>query len=312
MPRLTAVAPPTTEKPDLLAKVSPALFLVLWSSGFPVSKLGIRDVPPFTLLSIRFALVLLILVPVALVARPTLPREPRVYLHLAAVGVLLQGGYFGFVYLAVSHGVSAGTVALIVSLQPVVVALVAPHFIGEGVSRASWIGLGLGLLGAVVTIVARDEFGSASRIGVVCAFGALLGMSGGSLYEKRFGTPQHPVTSGIVQYIAGLVLVLPIAVATEPHHVTLTGRFLVAIVYLVLANSILAITLYLRMIRRGLVTQVSALFFLIPPTTALLAWLLLGETVPPLSVVGLGCAVAGVAIVNRDAILRLLSSWRAA
>jgi drug/metabolite transporter (DMT)-like permease len=189
-------------------------------------------------------------------------------------------------------------VALIVSLQPILVALVAPRLAAEHVSRHTWFGLGLGLLGTVLVISARSQVEALSTVGVLAAIAALACITAGTMYEKRFGVGHHPITANVVQYAAGLGVALPFALLLEDLHVQWTAPFALALAYLIICNSLIAMTLLLLMIRHGEVSRVSALFFLVPPLAAVIGWLLLGEAMPPLAWVGLAVAAAGVAVAS--------------
>jgi len=288
-----------TRRPLWLA-AAPALFLILWSAGFAIAKLALTHAQPMTLLALRYVLVLAVLAPVALVLRPPLPRSWRAAADVAVVGFLIQVVYFGLCYIAFKSGVSAGGVAIVVCLQPILVALTAPHLVGEPVSGRAWIGLILGLAGAATVILSRGEV-SGNALGLTCTAIALLGITVGTLYEKRFGTAQHPVTANLIQYTVGAAFALPLAALTEDMTVTWNAEFALALAYLVLANSILAISLLLAMIRAGAVAKVSALFYLVPPLSALFAWPLLGEAMPPAAWAGMALASVGVALASRKA-----------
>jgi drug/metabolite transporter (DMT)-like permease len=278
---------------------APVIFLLLWSAGFGVAKLGLQHAQPMTLLALRYVSILVVLIPVALVLRPPLPRTWRAVADVAVVGFLIQVVYFGLCYMAFKSGVSAGAVAIVVCLQPILVALSAPWLVGETVSTRGWIGLALGLAGAAVVILARSKVAAESPFGLICTIFALLGMTGGTLYEKRFGVTHHPVTSNLIQYAVGAAFTLPIALATESLQIRWDATFVGVMVYLVLGNSLLAMTLLLAMIRAGAVSRVSALFYLVPPLSALFAWPLLGEVMPPLGWLGMGLAATGVALASR-------------
>ncbi|MEZ0214478.1 MAG: DMT family transporter, partial [Xanthobacteraceae bacterium] len=230
--------------------------------------------------------------------RPPLPRSPRAYLDLAVVGFLIQVLYFNLSYFAFRFGISAGALAIIVSLQPVLVGLVAPAFTGERVGLRRWIGLLLGLAGAALVILSRSSIEVASPGVILLAIGALFAMSGSALYEKRHGVAQHPLVANAVQYAVGFVFTLPLALLMEDGHVVWSAPFIGALAYLVIGNSLIAVTLYLAMIRAGEVSRVSALFFLVPPCTALIAWALIGEQMPPLAWAGMVLAGAGVALAS--------------
>ena len=281
------------------ALVAPAMFILLWSGGFTALKCGLAYAEPITYLALRYGVVLALLGPLFLLIRPPLPAGPMEWVHLAVVGILVQTIYFGLAYLAMRLGISAGLQALIVSLQPVLVGILAPRLVHERVGPVQWLGLCLGILGAALVISARSAVDATSALGILCSFGALFGMTAGTLYEKRFGVAQHPVTSNLVQYSVGFAAVLPLAWALEDMRLSWTGPMIAALLYLAIGNSLVSVTLLLAMIRRGEASRVSALFFLIPPTAALIAWLLIGESMPLLAWLGMALAAAGVAIASR-------------
>ncbi len=285
----------------LWLRLAPAIFLLFWSAGFAFAKMGLVYAGPLTFLSLRYILVMVVLVPLFLVLRPPLPKTGVDWCRLIVVGFFIQGVYFCLSYASMETSISAGLVALIVSLQPVVVGVFAPYLTGERVNVRRWAGLVLGLLGAAVVILSRSSIQVVSLPGVMYAFGALMAISIGTLCEKRFGIPQHPVTANLVQYAVGLALILPLAWGFEGVRLTWSGPLLISLAYLVVCNSLISITLLLAMIRRGEVSRVSALFFLVPPAAALIAWGLIGEAMPVLAWVGMVLAAAGVAVVSRPA-----------
>ncbi len=279
--------------------LAPLLFVVLWSSGFAFAKLGLEDADPLTFLTLRYAAVLIILLPIALVIRPPWPKTKGAWKHIAMVGFLIQVVYFSFSYLAVTEGLSASANALIAAMQPILVALASPLLLREKVGFKRWLGLALGLGGAALVILARAEVEETATLGVILSVAALLGLTAATLYERRFGIEAHPVSANIIQFIVGFGLLLPMAALMEPMHVTWTGNFALALAYLVIANSLISVTLLLAMLRRGEAARVSSLFFLTPPTAALVAHLVLGEALPPLAWVGMALAAGGVAVATR-------------
>ena len=279
--------------------LAPTLFILLWSGGFTALKAGLAFAEPITYLALRYGVVLAVLVPLFLVMRPLLPRSPVEWGHQMVIGILVQTLYFGLAYMAMRLGISAGLQALIVSLQPILVGILAPALVHERVGFMQWLGLGLGVLGAALVIMARSAVDATSAAGILCSFGALFGMTAGTLYEKRFGVAQHPVTSNLVQYAVGFAAVLPLAWTLEDMQISWTGVMIASLLYLAIGNSLVAVTLLLAMIRRGEASRVSALFFLVPPTAAVIAWLLIGEAMPPLAWLGMALAAAGVGIANR-------------
>ena len=280
--------------------LAPVMFLGLWSAGYAVAKVGLQYSEPMTLLTLRFGLVVTIMAAAFVVIRPPVPEKAMDWVHLAIVGFLIQSVYFGLCYIAFRAGVAAGTVALLMSLQPILVALLAPTWTGESVGWRRWVGLGLGLLGTAIVIVARSSIEPPTLLGFVCAVLALLGITGGSLWEKHFGLNHHPVTANLVGYAAGLVGVVPAMLWLETMQVNWTWEFVIALAYLVIGNSVIAVGLLLAMIRAGDVSRVSALFFLVPPLAALLAWLLLGEIMPPVAWIGMMVAAVGVYLATRQ------------
>lgn len=285
-------------RPTALLTLAPAVFLLLWSAGFPVSKIALGHSEPMGLLAIRYALTVAVLVVLFAAMRPRLPRG-KAWLHVAVVGFLIQVVYFGMNYLSLNLGTSAGVLALITSLQPVLVSALAPIFVGERVSARRWVGLTLGLLGAAGVIAARSNVESDSWLGVLAGFGALFGMTAAMLYEKRSGTNVHPVSANLVQYTVGLAVCGPIAWATDQLHYDWAWGLIGPLAYLVIGNSLIAISLLLALTRAGEVSRVSSLFFFVPPLAAILSMILLDEAMPPLAWAAMLVSVAGVAIATR-------------
>lgn len=279
--------------------VAPILFLLLWSSGFVFLKFGLLYADPLTFLALRYACVVGILAVPCLWLKPDFPKSLSAWLHLAMIGVLLQAGYFAFTYLSLKHGMSVGAVALITSQQPILVGLLAPLIAGERVGAVHWAGLALGGLGAALVILAKSTIDVASMTALLFAVLALLSMTAATLWEKRNGTDTHPIAANMIQYAVGLAVVAPLAFVLEPMRVQWTAGLFGSLAYLVICNSIIAITLLLAMVRHGEASRVSALFFLVPPVTALIALVILGEAVPPVGWLGMLLAAAGLYLVMR-------------
>lgn len=277
---------------------APIVFLILWSAGFGIAKIAVAHAAPLTVLALRYSLVLVLLTPVAFVVRPRIP-SPRGMLDVAIVGFLIQVVYFGLCYLAFKSGVSAGAVSIIVCLQPILVALVAPRFVGEKVSAKGWLGLILGLAGAALAIAGRSAIAAENTFGVGLTFLALLGITTGTLWEKRFGASHHPVAANLIQYAVGAAFCVPAALILEDTTIDWAPEFIWSMAYLVVANSLLAMSLLLAMIRAGEVARVSSLFYLVPALSALFAWPMLGEEMPLLGWAGMALAGLGVALVSR-------------
>ncbi|AEC22195.1 DMT family permease [Pusillimonas sp. T7-7] len=290
---------PTSQGTPLWLAAAPALFLLLWSFGFIFLKLGLAYADPFTFLALRYACVVAILAIPCLWLRPPLPATPQVWMHLSIVGLLVQAGYFSFAYLSLKQGVSAGALAIITAQQPLLVGLLAPAIASERVGAIRWAGLLMGVVGAGIVIFAKSAVEVASTAGLLYGVLALLCMTGGTLWEKRYGTEVHPISANMIQYTVGLAVAAPLAFLLEPMQVQWTIGLFASLAYLVVGNSIIAISLLLAMVRRGEASRVSALFCLVPPTTALLAFPILGEAIPVLAWPGMVLAVAGIYLVMR-------------
>jgi drug/metabolite transporter (DMT)-like permease len=280
-------------------RAAPFLFIALWSGGFAFAKIGLAVMAPLTFLALRYGLVLALLAPLFLILRPPLPRRARHYGHLAVVGLLIQGLYFGLCYVSMALGLSAGGLALIIALQPILIALLVPWLAGERVSARRWTGLALGLAGAALVILASAAVEAQDPAGIAAGCGAVLAITFGTLYEKRFGIGHHPVSANLVQYLVGVAALLPVAALTEDMTVPWSPALALSLGYLVIANSLVSLTLLLAMIRHGEAAGVSALFFLVPPLAALIAWAVLGEALPPLAWAGMAIAAAGVVVAVR-------------
>lgn len=278
---------------------APVLFCCLWSGGYVVAKVGLLYAEPLTLLVLRYACAIGVMVPLFALLRPPLPRRRADWAHLAIVGLFIQTLYFGMSYLAFRAGVAAGVVALVMSLQPILVAMLAPGIAAERIGWRRWSGLALGLAGTAAVILARSTIEPPPALGLGFAVLGLGGMIAGTLWEKRFGAPHHPVTANLVGFAAGLAGILPFALLLESQHVEWTLEFGAALGYLVIGNSLIATSLLLAMIRAGEVARVSALMFLVPPIAAAMAWALLGELMPPLAWAGMAVAGIGVLIATR-------------
>lgn len=283
-----------------LWRFAPVIFLLLWSAGFSFAKLGLLHAEPLTFLAMRYACAVILLIPVYAWLRPPLPQGPQQWIPLLITGLLIQTLYFGLMYLAMKLGASAGAVALIMSLQPMLVAICAPFLLKEKVGKIRWLGLAIGLTGAAIVILAKSRIETLSMMALALAFGSLGAMTAATLYEKRYGQNLHPVTTNLVQYVVGLLTLFPLALLLEEWRIDWGVELWVSLSYLVIANSLISITLLLGMIRRGAASKVSSLFFMVPPLAALIAWIMLGESMPVLAWLGLVCAGLGVLIVQRS------------
>ncbi|MEN9903183.1 MAG: hypothetical protein RL651_1847 [Pseudomonadota bacterium] len=281
-----------------MARFYPALFVFLWSTGFIGAKYGLPYAQPLSFLLLRYLLVIVLMGGAALVAGAQWPRSVRAWVHLAVAGILMQGIYLGGVFLAIKQGLPAGMVSLLVGLQPLLTALLAIAVLGEAVRSRQWLGLVLGITGTALVLSGRIESGFALT-GVVPALCALLGITLGALYQKRF-CPHFDWRSGsVIQFSAAALVTLPFALMFEGFHVQLTGEFIFALAWLVLVLSVGAISLLNHLIRHGSAVNVASLFYLVPPVTALIAGAMFDERLSVVSLMGLVVAVTGVALVRK-------------
>lgn len=276
----------------------PGLFVLLWSTGFIGAKFGLPYAEPMTFLVLRFAIVTALLAVFAGLTRAPWPRGFRQAAHIAIAGLLLHGVYLGGVFASIFHGVPAGISALIVGIQPLLVAAAAGPVLGERVTARQWLGLILGLSGVILVVWTKLDLGVGTLWGYVLSVIALVGITTGTLYQKKF-CPSIDLRSGTaIQFAATTVMLVPFALLFETRQVQWTGEFLFALGWLCIVLSLGAITLLFILIRRGAAAKVSSLFFLVPPCTALVAWPLFGEQLSPLALAGMAATMAGVALVN--------------
>lgn len=292
----------------MLMRVAPLLFVVLWSTGFIGSKLGSSDAEPFTFLTVRFLLVLALLVPVCLVmGRQAGGWHERG--HAMVAGMLIHGIYLGGVFWAIRNGMPAGVAALIVSLQPILTSLLSGPLLGERLSSRHWFGLALGLAGVLLILAPKLEqavgTGTGTNTGtgidaatIIATILALAAITAGTLYQKRFATRIDLVVGAIWQYAGALVLVGAGALLFEDRVINWTPKFIVALGWLTVVISIGAITLLMLLIRQNSVSRVSGLFYLVPALTAIIAYFMFGETLNLMQMAGLVLATVAVLLIS--------------
>jgi drug/metabolite transporter (DMT)-like permease len=276
---------------------APGIFVLLWSSGFVFAKLGLAYAEPLTFLSLRMIGAVALLGIIIAVTRPKWPGGAGM-VHSALTGLMVHGLYLGGVYVSIGAGLSAGLAALIVSLQPVLTSTIANRWLGERVIARQWLGLALGLLGVYLILQEKTTVGAATPLAWAAVGTALIGITIGTLYQKRFGGGMDWRPALAIQYLAAAIPFSLAAFAFETRAVQWTPQFLAALGWLVFVLSIGAIWLFYYLIRRAAATRVVSLFYLVPPVTALMAWSLFGERLAPLALLGMAVCVAGVFLVN--------------
>lgn len=286
-----------------LLQAMPAVFVLIWSTGFVVARFGMPHAPPMSFLALRYACSLLAFGVWIVLARASWPRDGMQWLHLAVTGVLMHGGYLGGVWIAIKGGLGAGLVALIVGLQPLLTALWLSaqqgQAAGHRVTRRQWLGLCLGLMGLLMVVGNKLHLGEASLPGLAFTVLALASITVGTLYQKRWLAACDVRTANSVQLLAALAVTLPLALMESESidwHPHMMGALAWSVLVLTLGGSSL---LYL-LIQRGAATRVTSLMYLVPPCTAVLAWLLFDEALGLSVLAGLALTAVGVALVVRE------------
>jgi drug/metabolite transporter (DMT)-like permease len=276
----------------------PFLFVLLWSTGFIAAKYGLAYAPPLTFLLYRFVLVAALMAIVAVATRAVWPATLAEVGHVAVSAWLVHGVYLGGVLSAIAGGMSAGMAAMLVGLQPLLTVLLARGWLGERVVPRQWLGLALGLAGVWLVVrhklVLTDDAAGLTAIAL-----ALVGISVGTLYQKRYCSHVDLRCGAVIQFAACALAYLPIVLVFERAPVRWTAQFAFAIGWSVVVLSVGAVSLLYWLLRHGAASNVAGLFFLVPAVTAVMAWLMFGETLDALAVAGMVLISVGVALARQ-------------
>lgn len=285
---------------DVLIRAMPLVFVLIWSTGFIVARYGMPLAPPMTFLALRYTFSILCFLPWIVLARVAWPRTRAQWLHLSVTGVLMHGGYLGGVWIAVKAGMGSGLVALIVGLQPVLTAFWLSST-GGHVTRRQWLGLALGFAGLIMVVSRKFGAGGEATVYTLSfAIFALLSITTGTLYQKKHVESCDVRSANTVQLMAALAVTLPFALL-ETEAIQWTSEFIAAMAWSVLALTIGGSSLLYILIQRGAATAVTSLLYLVPPTTALMAWVLFSEPITVVTLVGTALTAFGVSLVVRAA-----------
>lgn len=277
----------------------PFVFILFWSTGHIGTRLGMPYAEPFTFLSWRLVIATVIMAAVALALRAPWPASWREGAHILVAGLLLQGIYLSGVFAAIDRGMPTGVLAVITGMQPLLTATVVGPVLGERVSARQWLGLVLGFGGVALVLWTRMSFAGLGPESVAAAALCLVSITAGTLYQKRFCAHLDLRSGTALQLGASALLTGVLAHLFETRHVEPTGEFLFAVAWLVLFLSVAGYNMLYFLLRRGAAAKVTSLFYLTPPTTALMGYALFGETLGPTALAGMAVAVAGVWLVNR-------------
>ncbi|MFC4271477.1 EamA family transporter [Sneathiella chungangensis] len=289
---------PTPSPDTLFIKAMPVIFVFFWSTGFIGAKMGLPYIEPMTFLAVRFGICVLLMIPVVLLTRTHWPARGIDYVHISIGGLLMHGGYLGFVFLSISLGTPAGISSLITGIQPLIVAALAGLLLNENVTLQKWIGLLLGLAGVFLVVFDKLSVGEGTLFGMGLSFVALLSIAAATLYQKKFCANMNIKSGNLIQFAAAAVYFLLMSLLFETGDITWSGELVFALAWLTIVLSLGAMTLLYLLLRRGAAANVSSLFYLTPPCTAVVAYFLFDETLGILALIGMGIAVLGVALVN--------------
>lgn len=289
---------------SLLIRAAPLTFALLWSIGFIVAKYAAPDADPFAFLTARFGLAALILGSIALAMRAPWPTSGMGITHSVVSGMLMHGGYLAGIWWAIFAGLPASIAGLLAAGQPLLTALLAGPLLGERVGWRHWAGIGAGFVGIVMVLLPRlvgvdpSALPSVATPMIVAALG-VVSVTLGTFYQKRF-VPRTDLRSGTcLQYLGALALLAPLTMLMGSWRFDPTANLLIALAVSVLGLSVAGIALLLMMIRRGEVSRVAVLIYLVPPLTAVEAFLLFGESLTVVQILGMAIAVVGVWLATR-------------
>jgi len=284
---------------DHWLRAMPVVFVLIWSTGFIVARYAMPHAPPLKFLAVRYALSALCFGVWVVVGRVAWPSSRTQWGHLAVIGILMQAGYLGGVWAAVKAGMGAGLVALLVGVQPVLTA-VWMSMRGSRVSRLQWLGLLLGFAGLVLVVARKlGAGGEVTPLTMTLALMALFSITAGTLYQKHFLAPCDVRSASVVQTLAALIVTLPFALL-EPEVIHWNAESIGALAWSVLALSLGGASLLYLLIQKGSATAVTSLLYLVPPCTAVMAWLLFAEPIGLMTLAGIALTAIGVSLVVRE------------
>ena len=272
---------------------APLVFVVTWSTGNIFTKLGLPHAEPFTFLAIRFALATLLLAVIAMILRAPWPATWREAGHIVIAGTLVYTVYLCAVFVAIDQGVATGTAALIAGLQPILTAAVVGRILSETVTPRQWIGLALGLVGVTCVVWRKLAIAEGSEVGMALAALAMLGLTAGTIYQKRFCAAMDLRAGTAIQLAAAAVASVVLALVFETRAVAWTGEFVLALGWLIFVLTVGAYMLLFHLLAIGAASKVASLFYLTPPTTAVMGYFVFGETFGVLALIGMAVAVVG-------------------
>jgi drug/metabolite transporter (DMT)-like permease len=278
--------------------ILPFFFIFLYGSGFIFTQYGLDNSSPMVFLGIRFFVAFWILLIIAYILKVPIPKSKKEFFQIAFAGSLTVGTFSIGVFLSISYGVSGALNALIIALQPIVVTFLAQRFLDEEINKRVYLGLIIGFIGVSFVVVSKLDTSFDSIVGIFCSVIALLGLSFGSLYQKKYCTDMNLYSGGAIQTLSSTILVIPF-LFFEEIHITWNGEFIIALFYMAVGVSIGALSLLYIMIKNGEVSKVSSIFYLVPVSAAIVSYFLLGDKIEFSEIIGIITIIIGIILINK-------------
>lgn len=278
--------------------ILPFFFIFLYGSGFIFTQYGLDNSSPMVFLGIRFFVAFWILLIIAYILKVPIPKSKKEFFQIAFAGSLTVGTFSIGVFLSISYGVSGALNALIIALQPIVVTFLAQRFLDEKINKRVYLGLIIGFIGVSFVVVSKLDTSFDSIVGIFCSVIALLGLSFGSLYQKKYCTDMNLYSGGAIQTLSSTILVIPF-LFFEEIHITWNGEFIIALFYMAVGVSIGALSLLYIMIKKGEVSKVSSIFYLVPVSAAIVSYFLLGDKIEFSEIIGIITIIIGIILINK-------------
>ncbi|PKO37115.1 MAG: EamA/RhaT family transporter [Betaproteobacteria bacterium HGW-Betaproteobacteria-6] len=297
--REIAAGGPPNLSPSVFLHPTALAFVALYGAGFVGARLGLPHAPPFAFLALRFAIAAGLLAILAKLFSAPWPRRAREYLDIATAGFLTVGVFSAGVFYSIAQGLAPAASALIIALQPILIAIAAPALLGERIGQRRWLGLLLGMSGVFLVLRQGIAGQAPTLLPVLLSVIGLLGLSAGNLYQKARCATMHPFSGGAIQCAVCAAACLIGTTLYEDAPIAWTGEFIVALLWMAVVVSVGAVSLLVVLIRDGEVSRVAGLFYLVPVSAAMCAWLLFGQQIGPAQWLGIGIAAVGVVLANR-------------
>jgi len=277
----------------------PLGFIILYGSGFTATKYGLQNMSPMAFLLIRFFIAFILLVGIAYFLKVSWPKNLKEYMHIAIAGCLTVATFSIGVFVSIDLGVSPSLNALIIALQPALVSILAMKVLKEKISKKHWIGLMIGFVGVSFVVMTKFDFSTNISYGIFMSIFALLGLSIGNLYQKKYCSSMNLFSGGAVQTLVSAFLVLPLMFVYEEVRFNFNMDLVYAILYMAVAVSIGALSLLYIMIEKGEVSKVSSIFYLIPVCAVIMSYLFFDESVDISVVAGIAAVLVGISLINK-------------